>query len=133
MHRRPLLSPRTDSTLSRHDALPIARGYADTARAAAEAADARARLGRSLGPLDGRIVSVKDLFDMPGEVTAAGSKLLRDAAPATAMAPAIARLAAAGAVLVGKTNMTEFAFSGVGINPQTAIELLGGVLDRDRK
>src|SRR3546814_8248582 len=55
-------------------------------------------------------LSVKDLFDMPGEVTTAGSKLLRDAAPATAMAPAIARLAAAGAVLVGKTNMTEFAF-----------------------
>src|SRR3546814_11003456 len=65
-------------------------------------------------------LSVKDLFDMPGEVTTAGSKLLRDAAPATAMAPAIARLAAAGAVLVGKTNMTEFAFSGVGLHPHYA-------------
>ncbi|MFC3674827.1 amidase [Ferrovibrio xuzhouensis] len=106
------------------------RVYADTARAAAEAADARARLGRSLGPLDGRIVSVKDLFDMPGEVTTAGSTLLRDAAPATAMAPAIARLAAAGAVLVGKTNMTEFAFSGVGINPHYGTP--GNPADRSR-
>lgn len=91
--------------------------YADQARAAAEAADRRAQFGQSLGPLDGRIVSIKDLFDIPGEVTTAGSKLRRDAAPATAEAPAIARLRAAGAVIVGKTNMTEFAFSGVGINP----------------
>lgn len=106
------------------------RVYADTARAAAEAADARAKQGRSLGPLDGRIVSVKDLFDMPGEATTAGSKLLRDAAPATAMAPAIARLAAAGAVLVGKTNMTEFAFSGVGINPHYGTP--GNPADRSR-
>jgi aspartyl-tRNA(Asn)/glutamyl-tRNA(Gln) amidotransferase subunit A len=106
------------------------RVYADSARAAAEAADARARLGRSLGPLDGRIVSVKDLFDMPGEPTTAGSTLLRDAAPATAMAPAIARLAAAGAVLVGKTNMTEFAFSGVGLNPHYGTP--GNPADRSR-
>lgn len=91
--------------------------YADQARAAADAADRRAQFGQSLGPLDGRIVSIKDLFDMPGEVTTAGSKLRRDAAPAATEAPAIARLRAAGAVIVGKTNMTEFAFSGVGINP----------------
>lgn len=91
--------------------------YADQARAAAEAADRRAQFGLGLGPLDGRIVSIKDLFDMPGEATTAGSKLRRDAAPAATEAPAIARLRAAGAVIVGKTNMTEFAFSGVGINP----------------
>lgn len=91
--------------------------YADQARAAADAADRRAQFGQSLGPLDGRIVSIKDLFDMPGEVTTAGSKLRRDAAAAVTEAPAIARLRAAGAVIVGKTNMTEFAFSGVGINP----------------
>ena len=91
--------------------------YADQARAAAEAADRRAQFGQSLGPLDGRIVSIKDLFDVPGEATTAGSKLLRDAAPATTEAPAIARLRQAGAVIIGKTNMTEFAFSGVGINP----------------
>jgi len=106
------------------------RVYADSARAAAEAADARAESGRSLGPLDGRIVSVKDLFDMPGEPTTAGSKLLRDAPPATVMAPAIARLQAAGAVLIGKTNMTEFAFSGVGINPHYGTP--GNPADRSR-
>lgn len=95
----------------------VLRTYTEQARAAADAADARARLGMSLGPLDGRIVSIKDLFDVTGETTTAGSKILRDRPPATADAPAIARLRAAGAVIVAKTNMTEFAFSGVGINP----------------
>lgn len=106
------------------------RLYADTAREAADAADARARRGLPLGPLDGRIVSVKDLFDMPGEVTTAGSVLLADAEPARTMAPAIARLQAAGAVLVGRTNMTEFAFSGVGINPHYGTP--GNPADRSR-
>lgn len=91
--------------------------YGDSARAAADAADARARLGLAFGPLDGRIVSIKDLFDWPGEPTLAGSKIHRDALSARTMAPAIARLARAGAVIIGKTNMTEFAFSGVGHNP----------------
>ncbi|WP_374300529.1 amidase [Ferrovibrio sp.] len=106
------------------------RLYAERARAEAEAADTRARQGLPLGPLDGRIVSVKDLFDMPGEPTTAGSKLLRDAPPATAMAPAIARLRQAGAVIIGKTNMTEFAFSGVGINPHYGTP--GNPADRSR-
>ena len=91
--------------------------FADSARAAADAADARAKAGLALGPLDGCIISIKDLFDWPGLPTCAGSAILRDAAPAKAAGPAIARLRAAGAVIVGKTNMTEFAFSGVGINP----------------
>ncbi|MFN4164114.1 MAG: amidase [Ferrovibrio sp.] len=106
------------------------RLYAERARAEAEAADTRAREGLPLGPLDGRIVSVKDLFDMPGEPTTAGSKLLRDARPATAMAPAIARLRQAGAVIIGKANMTEFAFSGVGINPHYGTP--GNPADRSR-
>jgi aspartyl-tRNA(Asn)/glutamyl-tRNA(Gln) amidotransferase subunit A len=106
------------------------RLYTESARAAAEAADARARLRQPLGPLDGRIVSIKDLFDQPGEPTTAGSKLRRDAAPATTEAPAIARLRAAGAVIVGKTNMTEFAFSGVGINPHYGTP--GNPADRSR-
>lgn len=106
------------------------RLYAERARAEAEAADARARQGLPLGPLDGRIVSVKDLFDTPGEPTTAGSKLLRDAPPATAMAPAIVRLRQAGAVIIGKTNMTEFAFSGVGINPHYGTP--GNPADRSR-
>lgn len=108
----------------------VLRTYAEPARAAADASDARARFGTSLGPLDGRIVSIKDLFDMPGEVTTAGSKILRDAAKARAEAPAIARLRAAGAVIVGKTNMTEFAFSGVGINPHYGTP--GNPADRSR-
>src|SRR6185295_4355271 len=91
--------------------------YADAARAAADAADARTRAGISLGSMDGAIVSIKDLFDVAGEPTRAGSKILADAAPAKADAPIVRRLRAAGAVIVAKTNMTEFAFSGVGMNP----------------
>ena len=92
--------------------------YADAARAAADAADARARAGIALGPLDGAIVSIKDLFDVAGEVTRAGSKVLAaEGKPAAADAPAVQRLRAAGAVIVAKTNMSEFAFSGVGLNP----------------
>jgi len=60
---------------------------------------------------------VKDLFDLAGEPTTAGSKLLQNAAPATADAPTIARLRRAGAIVIGRTNMTEFAYSGLGINP----------------
>ena len=91
--------------------------YADAARAAADAADARAKAGISLGPLDGAIVSIKDLFDVAGEPTRAGSKILKDAPPAKADAPVVRRLRAAGAVIVAKTGMSEFAFSGVGMNP----------------
>lgn len=68
-------------------------------------------------PLAGLAVSVKDLFDVQGEVTAAGSTALAGAAPAAADALAVERLRAAGGVVVGRTNMTEFAFSGVGVNP----------------
>jgi aspartyl-tRNA(Asn)/glutamyl-tRNA(Gln) amidotransferase subunit A len=61
--------------------------------------------------------SLKDLFDLSGERTLAGSKALDDSPPAARDAPVVSRLRAAGAVLIGRTNMTEFAFSGVGINP----------------
>ncbi len=92
--------------------------YAEAARAAADAADARAKHGVSLGPLDGTIVSIKDLFDVAGEPTRAGSKILADeAAPAAADAPVVRRLRAAGAVIVAKTNMTEFALGAIGANP----------------
>jgi aspartyl-tRNA(Asn)/glutamyl-tRNA(Gln) amidotransferase subunit A len=92
--------------------------YADAARVAADAADARAKAGKSLGALDGTIVSIKDLFDVEGEVTRAGSRVLADEGlVATADAPVVKRLRAAGAVIVAKTNMSEFAFSGVGANP----------------
>jgi aspartyl-tRNA(Asn)/glutamyl-tRNA(Gln) amidotransferase subunit A len=68
-------------------------------------------------PLAGIPVSIKDLFDVAGEVTAAGSTVLAGAATAATDCPAVARLRAAGAALAGRTNMVEFAFSGVGINP----------------
>lgn len=68
-------------------------------------------------PLAGLAVSIKDLFDAAGEITSAGSTVLADAAPAEHDSPAVARLRAAGGVVLGRTNMSEFAFSGVGINP----------------
>jgi len=105
--------------------------YAEAARAAADAADARARAGKSLGPLDGVIVSIKDLFDVAGEVTRAGSKvLLAEGKVAAADAPVVARLRAGGCVIVAKTNMTEFAFSGVGLNPHFGTP--GNPTDRSR-
>jgi aspartyl-tRNA(Asn)/glutamyl-tRNA(Gln) amidotransferase subunit A len=91
--------------------------YAERVRSEADAADARRRSGTSLGPLDGTIVSIKDLFDVAGETTTAGSSLLRTAAPATQDAPVIARLRRAGALIIGKVNMSEFAYSGLGLNP----------------
>jgi aspartyl-tRNA(Asn)/glutamyl-tRNA(Gln) amidotransferase subunit A len=89
--------------------------YTQSARIAADAADARAREGITLGPLDGAIISIKDLFDVAGEPTRAGSKVLVDAPPATTDATVVRRLRAAGAVIVAKTNMVEFAFGG-GLN-----------------
>ncbi|MEQ9640055.1 MAG: amidase [Alphaproteobacteria bacterium] len=85
--------------------------------AQARASDLLRQHGRTRSALDGIPISIKDLFDVAGQVTAAGSVVLKDAAPATADCPVIARLKAAGAVLMGRTNMTEFAFSGIGMNP----------------
>ncbi len=73
--------------------------------------------GRAPSPYAGIPISVKDLFDVEGETTLAGSTVLAGNPPAGADAPAIASLRAAGLVLIGRTNMTEFAFSGVGMNP----------------
>lgn len=83
----------------------------------ARAVDARRASGAAVAPLAGLAISVKDLFDVRGEVTTAGSTVLAKNAPALADCPAVARLRAAGAAFVGRTNMSEFAFSGVGINP----------------
>jgi aspartyl-tRNA(Asn)/glutamyl-tRNA(Gln) amidotransferase subunit A len=68
-------------------------------------------------PLAGLPVSVKDLFDLAGQTTAAGSTVLANAAPADADCPAVARLRSAGGGVMGRTHMVEFAFSGVGVNP----------------
>jgi aspartyl-tRNA(Asn)/glutamyl-tRNA(Gln) amidotransferase subunit A len=93
------------------------RLYPDAARAAAAHADAMRAASVTLSPLTGLPMSIKDLLDIAGETTLAGSIVLRNAAPATSDAPVVRRLRAAGAAILGKTNMTEFAFSGVGINP----------------
>ena len=90
---------------------------ADGARRQADALDALRRTGTRLSSLAGVPISIKDLFDVQGQPTRAGSRVLADAAPARADAPAIARLRRAGAVLIGRTNMSEFAFSGLGLNP----------------
>jgi len=79
--------------------------------------DRRAASGAAPRPLEGLPISVKDLFDVEGSVTRAASVALPDAVPAQADAPAVARLRAAGAIILGKTNMTEFAYSGLGLNP----------------
>ncbi len=80
-------------------------------------APAQAAQANPASPLGGLAVSVKDLFDVAGEVTTAGSQVLASHAPAVADCPAVARLRAAGGSILGRTNMTEFAFSGVGVNP----------------
>ena len=88
----------------------------DLALAEADHAD-RMRAAGAAPRFAGIPISVKDLFDVAGQVTKAGTRFLAGTAPARADAPAIARLRAAGFVVVGRTNMTELAFSGLGLNP----------------
>jgi aspartyl-tRNA(Asn)/glutamyl-tRNA(Gln) amidotransferase subunit A len=90
------------------------------AKAAIEAAEAMDRLRAAKAApsrFAGIAVSIKDLFDIKGQVTRAGSRALEDSAPAEADAVVVARLRRAGFVVIGRTNMTEFAYSGIGINP----------------
>jgi len=89
--------------------------YAESALAEADFSDRLRKGGVRRSPVDGLPVSLKDLFDVAGDVTRAGSKV--HAVQAQADAPAVARLRAAGAVFVGRTNMVEFAFGTTGINP----------------
>ena len=93
------------------------RVYAEQALQAAQASDLLRQAGMARSPLEGLPVSVKDLFDVAGDRTLAGSVVLKDQPPAQRHAHAVQRLVDAGAILVGRTNMTEFAFSGLGINP----------------
>ncbi len=90
--------------------------HADRALAAARASDSLRKQGIVPSPLAGIPISIKDLFDIQGDVTTAGSIILKDALPAKADAPAMARLRAAGAIFLGRTNMTEFAYGGHGMN-----------------
>jgi len=89
--------------------------YAEAARAEADHCDRLRKAGVRRSPVDGLPISLKDLFDVAGDVTRAGSKVLSKEAREDA--PSVARLRAAGAVFIGRTNMVEFAFGGVGLNP----------------
>ena len=89
----------------------------EAALAAAEAMDHLRKANAAPSPYAGIPVSIKDLFDIKGQVTRAGSRALEDSAPAEADAPVVARLRRAGFIVIGRTNMTEFAYSGIGINP----------------
>ncbi len=86
------------------------------ARATADGYDAVRAAGGALAPYAGIPVAIKDLCDIEGQVTKAGSTVLSDSEPATADAPVVARLRAAGFIVIGRTNMTEFAYSGLGLN-----------------
>jgi aspartyl-tRNA(Asn)/glutamyl-tRNA(Gln) amidotransferase subunit A len=91
--------------------------HGDEALAAADFYDRLRTRGATPSPFAGVPISIKDLFDVAGDVTSAGSRVLRDAPAAARDAPCVARLRAAGFIPIGRTNMTEFAFSGLGINP----------------
>ncbi|WP_428670139.1 amidase [Reyranella sp.] len=104
--------------------------YREQALAAADASDSLRKAGIVPGPLAGIPVSIKNLCDVAGETTLSGSRALDDAQPALQDAPVVARLRAAGAVIVGSTNMSEFAFSGVGFNPHYGTP--GNPADRKR-
>ena len=93
------------------------RTHADAALLQATVSDQLRTRGIVPSPLAGIPVSVKDLFDIAGEVTRAGSRVRDDAAPAVADAAVVARLRRAGAIIIGRTNTVEFAFSGLGLNP----------------
>jgi aspartyl-tRNA(Asn)/glutamyl-tRNA(Gln) amidotransferase subunit A len=91
--------------------------HTEPARTAADAVDAARRVGLKLGRYAGIPIALKDLFDIAGQSTPAGSKVLVDAAPARQNATVVQRMLNAGFVAMGRVNMTEFAFSGLGINP----------------
>lgn len=112
-----------DQALSRIDdaagegARAFVKVYAAAARVQADASDALRAAGSTRSIVEGIPVSVKDLYDVAGDVTRAGSKALAGAPPAKCDATAVARLRAAGAIILGRTNTVEFAFGGVGLNP----------------
>lgn len=105
---------------------------AERGRREAEASRARWQAGQPLSALDGVPVAWKDLFDVAGSVTTAGSATRRELAPATVDAALVAKLTQAGLVNLGKTNLSEFAYSGLGLNPHfgTPLNPLGGAEPR---
>lgn len=121
LHRRLRAADALAASLVRADlpgnAHTYIRRFDAQAAAAAHSVDAQFAAGAPLPRLGGLAVSVKDLFDVQGLPTTAASRVLAEAPAAAVDAPAVARLRAAGAALTGHTNLSEFAFSGVGINP----------------
>ena len=114
---------KVDEAIARAQALPQAERRAiftafspERIRAEAQALQVRKDAGEDL-PLFGTLVSVKDLYDEAGEVTGAGSRLLAEREPATQDCASVARLKQAGALMFGRSSMSEFAYSGVGLNP----------------
>ncbi len=91
--------------------------HAAQSRAAADAVDAARRAGLGVPRHAGIPMALKDLFDIQGQPTPAGSAVLADAPEAAANAPVVQRMLDAGFIAMGRVNMTEFAFSGLGINP----------------
>lgn len=121
----------TEAYLAKVSAGPVLRLLTETrARAQAAAASRRWRRGHLMGPMDGVPIVVKDNVDTEGEVTGAGSPAYFGDPPAAMDAPVAARLDAAGAVFIGKSTMTELAFSGLGLNPHTGD--LGNAFDAER-
>ena len=114
---RDLARETIDAIRSHGDQSVFLQVTEERAMAEADAAAGRLRDGRSRGALDGIPIAWKDLFDMKGMATPAGSVVLADAEPAAEDAAVVAHLARAGMVSVGRVNMSEFAFSGLGINP----------------
>lgn len=112
-----LLAEVQDRIAAHGDAALFIRQTLSRAEVEARAARERLRAGMPASLLDGVPLAWKDLFDLTGTVTTAGSEVLRDAPPATADADLVAAGARAGMVAVGTVNMTEFAYSGIGLNP----------------
>lgn len=102
----------------------------DRSLAMAGLADRMRAEGRASSPLAGVPVSIKALFDIQGKVTTAGARVMEQAPPARADAEAVRRLRMAGMVVMGHTNMTEFAYSGLGLNPHYGTP--GNPADRSR-
>lgn len=131
------LNPAEDieRALAAADAPPcrhaFVRRFDALARCTASAVEAMRAAGAPAPALAGLAVSVKDLFDVAGVPSTAASKSMADAVPAAADSPVVARLRAAGAALVGHTNLTEFAFSGIGINPHHGTPANAGTLAQD--
>jgi len=99
--------------------------------AACDSQDLLRKASVAMPPLAGATISIKDLFDVQGQVTASGSQVLRSYPPAKEDAEVVSRLRGAGAILMGRTNMTEFAYSGLGLNPHFGTPL--NPFERDKK